>query len=205
MRILNVLTDLAALIILAFGIYLPRYRRRDLLVSLLALNVGVLAVAGVLSSAPIGAAAGFGIFGALSIVRLRSDELAQQDVAYYFASVALAILGGISVDPRWISPALSTLIVATMFIGDHPRLFAAARQQIVVLDRAVTDEVELVRELETRLGAKVTYLNVRKTDLVNDSTVVDVRYRVGRSWTSRRGAGTEVEVPTEGAGWRRGN
>lgn len=178
MRITNVLMDLAAITVLAFGIYLPRYRRRDLLVSMLALNVGVLAVAGVLTSTAIGVGTGFGIFGALSIVRLRSDELAQQDVAYYFASVALAILGGAAIDPVWLAPALSALILGAMFVGDHPALFAKARQQVVVIDRAITDERELVAHLEARLGAQVTYFNVRKTDLVADATTVDVRYRL---------------------------
>jgi hypothetical protein len=189
MRALNVLIDLAAIGVLAFGIYLPRYRRRDLLVSLLALNVGVLAVTAVLASTAIGLGTGFGIFGALSIVRLRSDELAQQDVAYYFASVALAILGGASIDPVWVGPSLAALIVVVMFLGDHPALFARARQQVIVVDRAITDERALVAHLEERLGAQITYFNVRKTDLVGDSTTVDVRYRIAEQRSVDRPVG----------------
>ena len=179
MRPISVAIDLVAIAVLAFGVYLPRYRRRDLLISMLALNVGVLAVTIVMaSSTSLGVGAGFGIFGALSIIRLRSDELAQQDVAYYFASVALAIVGGMAVGPSWLSPLLTVLIVGTMFAGDHPALFASARQQVLVLDRAISDERVLVDHLEALLGAKVTYFNVRKTDQVNDSTTVDVRYRL---------------------------
>ena len=123
MRLTNILIDLAAILVLAYGLYMPRYRRRDLLVSLLALNVGMLAVTSVLATTSVAAAAGFGIFGALSIVRLRSDELAEQDVGYYFAAVALAILGGIPVSPAWATPALAAMVLVVMFIGDHPWLF----------------------------------------------------------------------------------
>lgn len=186
MRLTHALVDLAAITVLAFAIYLPRYRRRDLLVSLLALNVGVLAVTMVLQSSAIGVGTGFGIFGALSIVRLRSDELAQQDVAYYFSAVALAILGGAAISPTWLSPVLSGMVLVAMYLGDHPALFARARQQVVVLDRAITDERELVAHLEERLDAQITYFNVRKTDLVNDSTTVDVRYRLAT--TTRKAA-----------------
>ena len=48
----------------------------------------------------------------------------------------------------------------------------------------MTDERELVAHLEERLDAQITYFNVRKTDLVNDSTTVDVRYRL--STTARK-------------------
>lgn len=192
MRLTHALVDLAAITVLAFAIYLPRYRRRDLLVSLLALNVGVLAVTMVLQSSAIGVGTGFGIFGALSIVRLRSDELAQQDVAYYFSAVALAILGGAAISPSWLAPVLSGMVLAAMYLGDHPALFARARQQVIVLDRAVTDERELVAHLEERLHAQITYFNVRKTDLVNDSTTVDVRYRLS---TTTRKASLSTKVP----------
>jgi hypothetical protein len=55
------------------------------------------------------------------------------------------------------------------------------RQQIVVLDSAITDETELVARLELLLGAKVHSARPQRIDLINDSTVVDVRYRYDRS------------------------
>ena len=45
-----------------------------------------------LSSQPCGR---LGLFGVLSIIRLRSEELAQHEVAYYFAALALGLLGGL--------------------------------------------------------------------------------------------------------------
>ena len=40
------------------------------------------------------------------------------------------------------------------------------------------DETELITRLESMLGGTVVRLKVRRVDLVNDSTVVDVRYRM---------------------------
>ena len=43
--------------------------------------------------------------------------------------------------------------------------------------QAILDEAMLVARLESTLGGTVTRHKVKKVDLVNDSTVVDVRFR----------------------------
>ena len=169
--------DIVAVSVLVFGCYFPRHRRRDLVVALLVLNIGVLGVTQALSSAEVSAGLGLGLFGVLSIIRLRSSEMDQAEVAYYFASLTLGLLGGFAIDPSWLSPALMGAIVAAAFIGDHPALFASYRHQVVTLDRAHTDEVELRARLEQVLGAQVHRVHVRRIDLVDDTTVVEVRFR----------------------------
>ena len=42
----------------------------------------------------------------LSIIRLRSEELAQHEVAYYFAALALGLLSGLSTGPTVLLAAL---------------------------------------------------------------------------------------------------
>jgi len=180
---LLVAANLLAVSVLVFALYFPRYRRRDMVVAILGLNVGVMAVATALSTAQVSAGLGLGLFGVLSIIRLRSSELDQEEVAYYFASLSLGLLGGIAVSPSWLTPVLMAAIVVALFVGDHPRLFATSRHQIVTLDEAFTNEGELVIRLESLLGGSVKRVKVKKVDLVNDSTVVDVRYIVDPSRT----------------------
>ena len=172
--------DTAAIVAMVFGLYFPRHRRRDLVVAFLGVNVGVLAVASVLSSAGIGIGLGLGLFGVLSIIRLRSIELTQVEVAYYFSALALGLLGGLSVASLRVTSALMALIVVTLFVGDHPRLFCYYRHQIVVVDRIFTDERALRIELERRLDAIIHGFTVTKLDLVNEMTWVDVRYALPR-------------------------
>jgi hypothetical protein len=167
--------DLVAVSVLVFGLYFPRHRRRDLVVAYLGVNVGVLAVAGSLSAGTVGAGLGLGLFGVLSIIRLRSTELDQHEVAYYFSALALGIIGPLGGD-GWLAPALMALILAVMFLGDHPRLLRSYRRQILVLDVALTDEVALLAKVEQLLGARVHAVSVERVDLVNETTVVEVRY-----------------------------
>jgi Domain of unknown function (DUF4956)/VTC domain len=71
-------SDLAAIVLLAYAVYFRRYHRRDLLLAYVALNVGVLAVTVLLAGARAGIGLGLGLFGILSIIRLRSDQITRR-------------------------------------------------------------------------------------------------------------------------------
>lgn len=176
--LIPIAANLAAIAILIFGVYFPRHHRRDLAVAYLGVNVGVLAVATALSAqAATTVGLGLGLFGVLSIIRLRSDELAQHEVAYYFASLAIGLIAGIGTTSIWLTLGLMAALVATMFVGDHPKVFGSYGRQVIQLDRAITDPRELKAELSAQLDADVQSVSVQRLDLVNDTTTVDVRFR----------------------------
>ncbi|MEX5720438.1 DUF4956 domain-containing protein [Geodermatophilus maliterrae] len=180
--------DLAAIGVLTFGVHFPRqrqrqrqrhrhrHRRRDLVVAYLGVNVGVLAVSAALSSSGVGAGPGLGLFGVLSIIRLRPTELDQHEVAYYFAALALGLLGGPGDGAPVLTAALVALVVAVLWAAGHPRLVRRYHQQLIVLDVAVTDEPTLTGHLEALLGARAHQVTVQRVDLVDDTTWVDVRF-----------------------------
>ena len=173
--------DLVAVALLTFAVYLPRHHRRDLVIAFWGVNIGVLAVSAALATSTVGAGLGLGLFGVLSIIRLRSTELEQQEVAYYFSALALGLLGGLgstTTGTAMVTVALMALVVLAMYLVGHPRMMGGRRQQLVLLDRAVTQEQTLHRDLEQLLGAQVLQATVQRVDLVNDTTLVDVRYRV---------------------------
>ena len=180
------LIDVVAILILTFGLYWPRHRRKNMVVAYLTANIGVAAVASVLASSSINAGLGLGLFGILSIIRLRSDELDHTDIAYYFGALALGLFAGLGGSLTWTTPLMTVAILAALYLGDHPELFSQYRNQVVNLDSAYTDETSLVMRLETLLNAKVHRINVRKVDLVNDTTSVEVRYELPRANTGRQ-------------------
>jgi hypothetical protein len=176
--VLMFLLDLVAISVMALLIYFPRHHRKDMVVAFFGVNVGLLAVTAALSSTDLSVGIGFGLFAVLSIIRLRSSELDQQEVAYYFAALALGLLGGVVFDPVWVGPVLMGVILAGLFLVDHPRLFARYRVQAMTLDAAWTDEVALVAHVEGLLGARVHHLKVRRVDLVEATTTIEVRYEL---------------------------
>ena len=175
--------DVVAILALAVGVYFPRHRRRDLVVAYIGVNLGVLAVSSVLLSTSVGAGLGLGLFGVLSIIRLRSDELSQHEIAYYFAALALGLIGGLGGDVAT-SALLMFALVATLFVADHPSVLRGYCRQLLVLDRAIIDQEMLLATLETRLGVRVLGAQTIKLDLVNDTMTVDVRFREGTAATA---------------------
>ena len=181
-QLVLIAADLVAIGVLVLGVYFPRHRRRDLVAAYLGVNVGVLAVATALSSSTVGVGLGLGLFGVLSIIRLRSTELAQTEVAFYFAALALGLLGGLgagTTGAELLVAGLMALVVAVMWAGGHPRLMRRYRQQQVVVDRAFTDEAALIAHLEDLFDARVHQVTVQQVDLVDDTTTVDVRLELG--------------------------
>jgi len=192
--------DLVAIALLVFGLFVPRHHRRDLVVAFLVVNVGVLAIMATLSATSAGVGVGLGLFGVLSIIRLRSEELSQHEVAYYFASLTLGLLAGSSGLSIYLVMGLMATVLATLFIGDHPRISGASTRQQLLLDRAHSDDEELRTHVETIVGGSIQSLTVLKTDLVNDTTTVEVRYsRATRSATARPAAPVEAAVRAETA------
>ncbi len=178
--LLNLVIDVMAISVVAYGIYFRRYYRRDLLLAYLALNIGVFAVTALLADSDAGVGLGLGLFGILSIVRLRSDSITQEEIAYYFIALALGLVAGLAVHPPWLGPAMSGLLVAVMYVADHPRLTARSQRQCIRLDRAYPDAAQLTAALERLLMAEVRHLVVVELDLVSDTTTVDVRFRIPR-------------------------
>ncbi|APT85169.1 DUF4956 domain-containing protein [Corynebacterium aquilae] len=161
--------DAAAIAALIGGCYLPRHKRGDLAVALATVNVGVFAVTHVLSSDTVGTGVGLGLFGVLSIIRLRSTEISQRDVAYYFAALAVALCAGLSPTPL-LACVLCTAVVAVIAVLDSSRVLPTTHPITLVVDEAIGDDSELARRAEMALGQPVSSVQITKLDQVNDLT-----------------------------------
>lgn len=170
--------DLAAMAVLVFGLYYPRHRRRDMIAPFLAINVGVMGVTYAMATTDLSLGFGLGIFAVLSIIRLRSSEVEHAEIAYYFTSIAVGLLAGFPSMSSAVSFTLMAVLVAVIAVGDSPSLFSRNRHQIIVLDRAVPNDLAARDLLEVMLGGTVHRVTIRKVDFVADTTVCDVRFTV---------------------------
>jgi hypothetical protein len=179
--------DLAAVGVLTFAIYYPRHRRRDLVPAYLALNTGLFTVVTALAEVRSGGAAlGFGLFGVLSIVRLRSDAVQHEEVAYYFTTLVLGLLCGLPRLPFALTGGLCATLLLIVWAADSPRLLADTRRAVVTLDTVHEDPAALRADLARRLGEPLHW-TVMEVDFVRDLTVVDVRYRESTAAPADRG------------------
>ena len=157
-----------------------RSQRADLMLAYVALNIGVLAVTTALERGA-SAGLGFGLFGVLSIIRLRSIELTQEEVAYYFVSLAIGLLTGLQVEPGWVGLGLVGLLLVAIAVFDHPLLRERTLRQEMMLDAAYPDAADARARLAALLDADVRRVRIRRVDLVRETTLVEVCYRPNRS------------------------
>ena len=174
--------DAAAIFIMAYVLYFRRNWRSDLLLSYVTLNIGIFTVMSILSVVRVDIAVGFGLFAILSIIRLRSSTVTQQEVAYYFVALVLGLVNGMNLPDRPLVVLVNVLLLVTMFVVDSKPLRERTRRVEITLDVVHADDAALVADLERRLGGRVMYHQV---DDVRDITVVDVRYRTGSGITGR--------------------
>ena len=194
--------DLVAIGVLAFVVYFRRHRRRDLLMAYVCFNVALFAVVTALTSVPssgngsTGLALGLGLLGALSIIRLRSEELSFSEVAYFFSSLALAVANGIGLGQPAHSAVISAVVVGAMFTMDHLEPHRKMERMNVELDEIYSDETSLRAELERRIGTEIVAVTDQADRLCARHDGAGRRLPPA-GWTPTRSPG---ELPACGAG-----
>jgi hypothetical protein len=170
--------DVVAISVLLYAIYYRRHRRRDLLMACISFNVALFLVVTVLAHGPseVGLAAGIGLFGAVSLIRLRSEELSYIEVAYFFSALALALINGFGLDDELTTVLMNAILLVTVYAVDRVDPGHDVRQIRLVLDAVYDDEPLLRGELERRLSADILEISVREIDFVRETTQVVARY-----------------------------
>lgn len=173
----RLLLDVVGISILLMGLYFRNYRRADLVAVYLACNIGLFSVLTILSFSPVSSAVGFALFGVLSIIRLRSFEFLPTQIAYFFISLAIALICATDMAGLVLPIILVVVMLVAMAIVDGAKFRAVTESSVVVLDVAIPDSTELKAHLNTLLGAEVIAMNVTALNLLQETTTVEVTYR----------------------------
>jgi hypothetical protein len=179
--------DLLAILIVAFAIYFRRHSRRDLLMIYTTLNVGLFVAMTVISLQETAIGVGFGLFAILSIIRIRSEEFTNSELAYAFISLIIALVNSLGVadstptlNEGFFILVLNVLAIAVVFVMDHPRLLRKVGHQQIILDTIHSNDQSLRADLEKRLNVRVLDYVIANVDYVREITVLNVRYATDR-------------------------
>ena len=162
---------------MTYVLYFRRHWRADLLLSYVALNIGIFVTMSLLTQVRVDIAVGFGLFAILSIIRLRSSAVTQQEVAYYFLALVLGLVNGMGVPDRGLVVAMNVVLLLTMLGVDSRLLRDRSRRMDVRLDGVYTNEAALVAELERKLGGHVVYQEITEVDIIHGHMLIDVRLK----------------------------
>lgn len=173
--LLRLFADLVSIGLLSMMVA-RRRPRRGLFMVFASFNVGLFAVLSVITHKHLGPAIGFGLFAMLSIVRLRSEPFSNADLAYFFCALVLALTNGLRLDDQWLAVAIDGIVLAGLYLVDHPSLYRRTGRQRVILDEIVIGDAALRGVVAQRLAVDVVDVTVEETDYVREVMRLSVRY-----------------------------
>jgi hypothetical protein len=174
--------DVLCLILAIAVLYRRRHAAPEMTLVFTALNLGLFAAVTVISTNHFPVGVGFGLFGLLSLVRLRSTTFTLKDVAYTFVVLIFALVNGLpSTDPVVIA-AIDVLLLVGLWVADVTRSRPATRLMRLTLDRACTDVPTVRQLLSDQLPPRIVSLAIDEVDHVRDLTRVLVRHEVDDTW-----------------------
>ncbi len=173
--------DLAAMLLLVFGLYYRRYRDKELVTAAALFNVFIFAVLTVLSKVEFGIAAGFGLFAILAMFTLRSEPIGKTEITYFFGSVAIAVICAVQGTTPAFAAAMAALVVLGAWAIDHPRVLQSVDGIRITLDKidphALSQPERMKSDLSARLGVQVMSYQITALDYINDMARITVFYR----------------------------
>ena len=168
----HLVVDLVLLAALLFGSYRRRRRDSEMMLALAAFNVGLFATLVAIAGDHFSAGAGFGLFGLLSLIRLRSASFTTSDMAYAFVSLVLGLVLGLPGLPIAVAGTVALALVLLLVVGDHPRLHSESQLVTLVLDRAHAGPHDALRDVQARLAVTVVDVTITEVDYVRETTTV---------------------------------
>ena len=176
--------DVLSMLVLVGVLYRRRAAAPEMTLVFTALNIGLFAAVSAIGSGHFPTGIGFGLFGLLSLVRLRSAAFTLKDVAYTFVALILALVNGLPERNLALVIALDAVLLVAIWLTDESRSSRPTRIMRVTLDRALTDTEAVTEAVRERLGFEPTGLTVDEVDFVRDTTRVRVRVAVDDAWWS---------------------
>jgi hypothetical protein len=185
--------DVASMLVLVGWLYRRRVAAPEMTLVFTALNIGLFAAVSSIGSGDFPTGIGFGLFGLLSLVRLRSAAFTLKDVAYTFVALVLALVNALPERNLLMVLALDAVLLAAIWVTDESRSSRPSRVMRLTLDRVFGDLESVTAELRDRLSLEPLSVTIDEVDFVRETTRVSVRYTVEDSWWQWSDANAAVQ------------
>ncbi|MGW3206841.1 DUF4956 domain-containing protein [Streptomyces sp. NPDC001135] len=171
--------DVMALLILVGWLYRRRPSAPAMPLVLAALNIGLFAAMSTISAGKFPAGVGFGLFGILSLVRLRSAAFTLRDVAYTFVTLVIALCTGLPHRQMWLVAVLDAVVLLAVLLVDDPKSYEPPTRTVkLTLDRVYPEPALIAHDVALRFGQAPLSVVVDEVDYVRETTRVSARYPV---------------------------
>lgn len=173
--------NVTAMSVHVFGIYYNRYRNKKVVTAAAMFNIFIFSVLTILSSVDFSVTAGFGLFAILALFTLRSEPLEKTEMAYFFGSVAIAVICSVKGGSIVLSALITCFLLLGVYVIDHPRMLKSVRSAKLFLDQIdadiLSDQAAMTARLGERLNVEVLSYEVLQLDYINEMARINVYCR----------------------------
>lgn len=168
--------DVLSMLLLVGWLYRRRLAAPEMTLVFTALNVGLFAAVSTIGTGDFPTGVGFGLFGLLSLVRLRSTAFSLKDVAYTFVALVLALVNGLPGRHLLLVLVLDVVLLAALWVVDETRSRTPVTRVLrITLDHAVGSPADAAQAVVQRLQLEPIDVVIEEVDLVRETTRVAVR------------------------------
>lgn len=186
--------------------YYKKSRRRDYYFTFMLFSSAMLMMLYMMGNVEIGIGLTLGLFAIFGVIRYRTETVPIREMTYMFVIIAIAAINGLSTifklvgeggtSPHFVLswPHIGILIVTNLLIVvliwvlEGEKFVKQSSTKLVLYDRIelITPEhrVELIADLEKRLGLKINNIEIGHVDFLKDSAFIKVYYTLGKNETN---------------------
>ncbi len=172
--------NLVSVFILIRFIYFPAYKNRENFFTLFIFNLIIFLITFILNKSDMSMGAAFGLFAVFSMLRYRTEGISTKDMTYLFLVIAMGLITALS-KGNWIEISFINLIII---------IFTFALESSIFMKKEVSKNIqyeniemikpefriELMTDLENRMGLKINRISIGKIDFLKDTAIIRVYY-----------------------------
>ena len=177
----DVVIDIISLYLFSYKTLYRSSHNKELFVICSLVNIFMLLVIMALVRTTFSVAAGFGLFGLLSMLTLRSEPFTKGEMAYMFGVIALAVINGAGIpDLGFVFIANAIIVLSAIVMSSW--LIVSSASIAVTLDRVDPDALNnpsvMKDKLRMMFNVDVSGFDLKRVDYVRDVMEIKVAYLV---------------------------
>lgn len=169
------------LFILLFLIYKRVYKKNEFIFTLSIFNILLFFLCYFLQNSTMGLWAVFGLFAVFSILRFKTESITIKDMTYLFIVISLGLLSALSSTTLSLLGLVNCAILVIVFLIEcyflkNELTITIQYDKIELLSTG--NQAELFMDIQNRTGFCVTKIVTQSVNLINQSAVLKVYYRI---------------------------
>jgi hypothetical protein len=172
--------DFFSVFVLIRFVYYPIYRNKEFFFTFFIFNLIIFLITYLLNKVEMSMGAAFGLFAVFSMLRYRTEGISMKDMTYLFLVIAMGLITAVSkgnLDELLLLNAI--IVIFTFFLESNILLKKEVAKNIMYENIEMIKpehRMELIADLERRMGIKINRLSIGKIDFLKDTATIRVYY-----------------------------